>query len=443
MRDTFHAEVARHVLAGLEPGEEERLLHLLTCDSCRSWAVDALAKEPAAEPRDPYGEILDRVAGRLPETIAGVLVDQEESARLLGELLSLPRDARLRGITEPPYRAAGLLDLLLAESHAAQPTDPARADELASLAVALAQGLETAEPGSPALRLESLARALGLAGNARRLRGDLPGAAAALSEAAGLAVHTAGRAWSARLLGLLRWEQGRLDEAAALFERAARIYAGDGLPRDEAACFALLGLLWTEEREPFEPLHPLEQAWKGLGPEERPWLWVRTGLSLALALAGHGLAGRARAVRHEAWALYPLLDREEEAMAAWLEGRVAVLLEEEEAGSLLDAARRRLTELGHLPEAALATLDLALHLGESGREQEIAELLRELAEAFSGKPGAHLAAAGLQSLAHDFEEGDEEGYSAEERRELAACLAAGLRQALRLSGSRPRPVPFA
>lgn len=86
---------------------------------------------------------------------------------------------------------------------------------------------------------EQEARAL--RGNALRIRGELEKAAAAFSQAASYLAwpfESAVRAAYCRALSLLRWEQGRLDEAAALLVEAGRAAELPRLLRDIEEVFA-------------------------------------------------------------------------------------------------------------------------------------------------------------------------------------------------------------
>jgi hypothetical protein len=89
-----------------------------------------------------------------------------------------------------------------------------------------------------------------------------------------------------------------------------------------------------------------------------------------------------------------------------------------------------------LPEATLATLDLALLWLDTGRGAEVAGLVEELAAAFAGSPGLDLALDGLAQPGEDAAAGrlSPEAWSA---------MAPVLRLAFRLQGVPLQPVPFA
>ena len=89
-----------------------------------------------------------------------------------------------------------------------------------------------------------------------------------------------------------------------------------------------------------------------------------------------------------------------------------------------------------LPEATLATLDLALVWLNRGRGAEVGGLVEELAATFAGSPGLELALDGLAQPGEDAVAG---------RLSPAAwsAMAPVLRLAFRLQGVPLQPLPFA
>src|SRR5688572_20742040 len=172
--------------------------------------------------------------------------------------------------------------------------------------------LRMCEPGEDgALMAVFLGRAHCLAGNAWRLVGNEAEAELAFGNTVSFLARSAGscdRAFYCRSLALLRWEQGRIDEAVSLLHHAARIFAENGADQEEGTSLALLGLLYVEEGDPRRAVPPLRKARLGAEPGRRPWLAVRARLALALALARLGHLGQSRWALRESWELFPLLD---------------------------------------------------------------------------------------------------------------------------------------
>lgn len=396
-------------------------------------------REHFTEPDQPGSLWLRWESGRSGVELAATR-RRATAETLFAELFRHPPERRSRVIQKSPrFREPALVELLLEKSREAQPAAPERADAYAILAAVLA--LQLYEPGeSSALLAIFLGRANCLAGNARRLLGDETEAELAFSNAVaflGRSAASCDRAFYSRYLGLLRWSQGRIDEAAALLHHAARIFVENGAVHEEATAASLLGLLYAEERDHERAVPLLRKAHTSLEPEPRPWLALRARLALALGLAHLGQQGRARWILREAWQLYPQVhDPLELIRCHWLEGQLdAILGSTEDALALLDSARAYFVGERRLPEATLATLDLAAALAESGRRGSIAPLVAELAERFADVDGADVALRGLRG----FDGGVAEGRPTAES---AAGIASYLRRTLRFRGLRFEPLAF-
>jgi tetratricopeptide (TPR) repeat protein len=411
------------------------LLHLLTCAACRSWAIGRLLE---AKPEDDEDETLteyDQVFARLilpsAEEIEASQRRQREVEKLLGELMEIPGKRRLLAVRQERFRSLDLLDHLLEECHACQIGQAGRAAELAALAFQLAEVMEDEEEA-----LASLPRALGLGANALRLLGDGRGAERRLRRAASFLRDRTDRAFHCRMAGLLRWEEGRADEASALFGHALKLYVADGLDFEAAACLGLLGLLEEEEGRSANALPCLARAWAGLEREARPVFALRVGLAFALCLSEVGEGERARRVLAETWPLCSKVQEPAEMLRTyWIEARVLSRIGPgEEALHLLEAVRPKLEEEGSLAEAALVSFDLALTLAEAGRAGEIASLPAILSPGFPARSQAETALREIAALAERREP---------RLRDAAARSRDKLLRTFRLRGLRLRPLPFA
>ena len=397
------------------------------------------AREQLAEPQQPGSLWLRWESCRPPGELAATQ-RRATAETLFAELCRHPPERRSRVIQKSRrFHEPALAELLLEKSREAQPASPERGDAFAILAAVLA--LQLYEPGeSSALVAIFLGRANCLAGNARRLLGDEAEADQAFANAVaflGRSAASCDRAFYSRYLGLLRWAQGRVDEAAAMLHHAARIFAENGAVHEEATSLSLLGLLHTEEGDPERAVPLLRKARFGLEPGARPWLALRARLALGLGLALLGQAGRARWTLREAWELYPRVDDELELIRChWLEGRLNTILgPTADASALLDSVRVRFVGERRLPEAALATLDLASLLAESDRREGIAPLVAELEERFGDVDGADIALRGLRG----FERRLAAGRPAEES---AAGISSYMRRTFRFRGLRFEPLTF-
>lgn len=420
--------------------DDSELLHLLTCPICRSWVIGRLLERNAEAGEDPggtvasYEEVFVRLEERVPELFEQKRSERAEDERLLAEILRAPRGSRLRKIRGARFRRPGLMDLLLDRSHEDQLTDPRLAGDLADLAARLAT-LLTEEKDMPP---SALSRAFCLGASSCRLRWDFKGAEEKIARAASFLTGTPDRAFYSRTVALLRWEQGRADEAAALLHHAARLYLLDGLPEEESTCLALLGLLQAEEPVPGNALALLHEGWAGMDRELRPLLAVRVGLALALLLAESGHKEKTRSLLREIWRFHAqVTDPEEMVRVYWFEARVLARLgDREEARHLLEAVFRKLLEKKSLAESTLVAMDLALLLVETGHPEEVRPLAANLESAFAGAPALVLASAALGDFA-DLIDGGEPQV-----REIAAATLSGLFRAFRAGGVWMKPIPF-
>lgn len=406
----------------VDAGEEAMLYHLLSCSSCRERAQAALLER--------HGTDL-----ALPALGLGILLDEEcdpgiPVEGLVDELLARPREQHFALVDEPPFEEGLLVGPLLRRSRQEQLRDPAFAEHLAFLAARLA-GRTLDDAG---LR-KALLRAGLLKGNARRLAGRLEEAHQALAQEGFLVAPLPELARLRRAVGLVRWEQGRLEEGAFHLEGAATGFSAAQRHAEEGETLALLGLLQAEAGLLPQCTGSLLGGLRLLPAEGRPWLAARACLTLAGAFASLGCPDDAGGLLRKGRELIRTVDDPAEATFLYgLEGAaLGALGEVEEACALLRPVRSRHLIEGRIPEAALASLDLALALAEHGGSGEAEGLARELEEGFPGVPAVSEAATALRKTRWS--------DPAVRRNVEPASLA--LRRRFRTQGPRPRPLPFA
>ncbi len=431
--------------AEVEPGLRSVLSCVLT-DSIEPAIRDLLlaaehepAQPPAATPAartreadEPgYRALFARLATSLPRSAAAAERTRRETDRLYRDLVASTRTDRLEATGELRFHRLDLVERLLEDARGALPSDPGSAEELASLAAAIAGRLADADESS-----EGRARAACWIAHARRIAGDLAGAERALS---GATLYAAGysdeQAELCRAVALLRWEQGRMEEARAMLERAEELWAGEEAPHEQGACQVLAALLSIEEGRARDAVRPLRDALPLLID---PWLTVYGRLALALGLAEKGQAKRAREQRGESGRSAPLAPPAAHLFALHLEARIALSLGEHAAASaMLEDLRREAIERRWLPEAALATLNLARLDIERGSEPEAAaERLAELEAIFTGSEPLDGLVAALREFPQQIAAG-------ESLAEFTPSLAATMLRLLRLRGVRGGALPFA
>ena len=417
------------------------LLHLLTCATCRSWAIGRLLDQRTA-PREEeetqdesYSGIWARLEERTPELIEETRRRAETRERLFAELMQTPSGQRLGLVQQKRFRSLDLLERLLEESHAGQLAEPAKAAELARLAARLAglfgEGDEEAAAALP--------RAYSLGANARRLEGRPRAADSLLAKAVPFLNGGIERAFYCRTLALLRWEQGRADEAQALLQHTAFLYSREGMAHEVGVCLTILGLVLLEEGRQGDPLTLLARGWAEMDRDGRPHLALRGGLALAALLAQADQGERARSVLTESWRLFSQVTDPAEMLRVYAgEGRaLARLGEREEAMHVLESVRRQLLAEPSPAEAALVSLDLALVLAESGRAEEIEALAETLWSSFPQLPAMLFAAQYLSAVAILARDGEPR------LQEAARKTAITLRRMFRARGLRIKPLPFA
>lgn len=189
----------------------------------------------AAEPNpslllEDDGEGVGSLLASLSRLRSALDRERSEAPELLAELLAIPplpqslREERLR--QDPRFHNWGLCELLVARGTGDE-ADPLEAGRLATLALEGADLVDRARHPQPVVE-DLKARAWAAAGEAWLRQEDLPGAENALRAAAGcLAQGTGDLLVEARLLefeALVRRQQGRAGEAAALLKMAAARY---------------------------------------------------------------------------------------------------------------------------------------------------------------------------------------------------------------------------
>jgi len=405
-------------------------------DLLRAAEQEAAPGPPPSPPPEPdaaegrlYGAVMARVDRALPRLLAERERERREAEGLFVELVSAAGTAREAALADGRFHRATVVERLLEEAAGALPEEPARAAELAGLAAEVARRLADVDEA-----MEGRAKAACRVAQARRLAGDLAGAGRALAEAALYPGDDDVQAELCRALALVRWEEGRNAEAAALLDRAAALWGEEEVPHEEGACRVLAALLLAEEGRAADVAGLLRGDLPLLAD---PWLTLYGGLALALGLAERGLAKRARAARAESAALAHRAPLAAHLYALRLEGAIAASLGETAVAEAL-WEELRLAALEHrlLPEAALATLGLlALDAGRGAPPEPARARAAALAATFSGSPGLDGVVAALR-------EAPARLAAEASPREAAAALAADLLRLLRLGGVPGAPLPF-
>jgi hypothetical protein len=410
-------------------------------DLLRAAEQDSPAPLAAADELDEaQGPTMSLPMSRLARELQRQIAEHERSAReaedLYMALMAVEAAKRAASLKDPRFHRATLAEKLLEESRNALPDAPGKAEELAGLAAAVAGYFADADEAA-----DTRVRAACRLADARRLAGDPAGAEQALGDATLLSGDAGAQAELCRALALLRWEGGRTEEAAALLDRAAALWAEEEVTYEESACRVLRALLLVDEGGAKDAVVPLRE---NLTLLTDPWLTLFGGLALALGLAERGLLQKARTRRDEAAALVHRTPPAVHLYGLRLKGVIAASLGEltpsrdelAAAEAHFDELRFAALEGRWLAEAAVATLaqaqlDLARGMGREPARERVAAL----AATFSGTEG-------LDAVLETLREYPDQLPAGESLRSFTAALMANLLRLLRLGGARSAPLPF-
>jgi len=296
--------------------------------------------------------------------------------------LGLVRDARR-------FRSWGLAELLCSESIKRAPESPARAVELAELAVALALVLRRDEPAEESWLEELRAYAWAHLGNARRVFGELRSAEEAFVTADACwerGETNAGdvlgyEAWILCLKASLRLAQGRLEEALALLDRA--LGANEAEPLRGTLLINKARVLEELERLP-EAIRLLEEAAACIDPEKRPRVFLCARQNLLDGLSKAEEFERAESLLAEVQELTRAAGSDIDLLRlAWVEARLLVGRGEVERAIVrFREARDGLASHGIGFDTALVCLELAILLLREDRPQDAGALSAEMLPIF-------------------------------------------------------------
>jgi tetratricopeptide (TPR) repeat protein len=266
-------------LAGvLEFDEMVRLVipHFLACcPECR-WRHEEILR-------------LQEEVGHWDEEVA--VIEGRQAPELWRRLAERPYAEQLQEVEQnEELHIWGLCQLILKQSREAAFTDPAKAVELANLALRIVRHLGTAYDTSWVMDLR--ARCFAYLGNARRVLGELRSADDAFLKAEGcLARGTRGNAEiQAEVLDLkssLRRAQRRLDEALALIDEALSLYREAGEEHGIGKSLLKKAKILEERGDLDAAIDLLRQVVTVIDHfrEPRLYLWARHNLLVALIFA--------------------------------------------------------------------------------------------------------------------------------------------------------------
>jgi tetratricopeptide (TPR) repeat protein len=345
---------------------------------------------PIRDRRSDFTPAFDRAEEGVSRRFARHVEELDAAASLAVDLLAAPEAGRGDLLRQPRFQALGLCDLLLERCREAWTEEPARAVELAALAVEVAGRLDEAHYGAGLVE-DARARAWAHLANACRIGSDLRRAEEALAAAwehhrrAGEDAFTEAEIQSFE--GSLRNSQGRFEEAVRLFDRALAIYR-EGRDRHlEGRTLLQKGMARGHGGRLKEAIRLTRRGLAAIDAAEEPRLEVVARHNLVVYLHESGESREALTVLERSRRLYDVLGEPlHRARLRWLEGRIFRDLGRlEEAEASLGEARTAFLERGIAFDAALVSLDLAMVHVRRGGAGEVQRLAAEMLPIFESR----------------------------------------------------------
>jgi tetratricopeptide (TPR) repeat protein len=366
-----------------------------SCTAATERSEPAPAAGPGGVSEMAYETVLDRVFSRIATEEAGIEAARRRADVLFEELMQHPpAHQQLLVQNSSRFRDRMLCERLLAASHDEGFREPARSEQLARIAVAVAERVADVCPEAaldsssltPSDALAGLrARAWAQLGNALRIRSDLDGAAVAFRSAEALmAAHPRlGLLDKARIFDLkasLCRDRRHFAEAARLLDRVITIYQRLGQSNLTGRALTQKATLqfYAGNREDCMVL--LRRALELIDPHEDPRCYLNARHNLIVALADDGKPREAFAMLFHTRPLYLKMgDRMNLLRLRWVEGQVARgLHRHEQAETAFREVRGAYVEMGLEYDVALVSLDLAMVFAEQGRATEMRRLAEEM-----------------------------------------------------------------
>jgi tetratricopeptide (TPR) repeat protein len=375
--------------------------HLSTCASCRARlrgdveggaaVLRRLAHKgwPEEEPGD-YEQVFERLQLATQERISQVENEREIAPRLAEELLALSTAEQRFRLNESRFHNAALADLLLERCSVVSLDDPACAEELAQLALAIADRLEAKERGQ-VLANDLRARAWASIGNIRRIFSDFRTAEAAIAKAEALLEEGSGDPIErARVLdlkaSLLRAER-RFDQALAAIDQTVSIYRRIHDDHRQGRALISKAMIQGNAGEQEKGVTLFFRALDLIDVDQEPRLALVAFNNLLVDLTELGRFAEASALLPEVYRHLAISGtRADRLTVCWAEAQLEIGIGHlDRAEAMLRLVRDEFVAQGLGYNAALASLDLAKIYLEQGRTAETRQLALEMHSIFAAQ----------------------------------------------------------
>lgn len=330
-----------------------------------------------------------------------VVLEARQVPELFARLKDLPFDEQIALVKDDEtFHTWAFCQALLKESQEAGFEEPARAINLAELAISVS--LQLGEAYDPHWVIDLRARAYAYLGNSQRILGELRSAETAFRESEALLTRsmTGNPLIEAEVLHLkasLRRAQRYLKEALALVDRSLVIY------RDNGDVYNA-GMVLLNKAKILEDAGNLEggiRLLQGLSVEiedtQEPRLYLYARYNLMLCLTAAGRYQEAEELLPEIQRSFPGEARPLDLLRLrWTEGKIAFGLGRTgEAEEAFRFVQQEFLARGMGYDAALVSLDLAALYAQERRTGELKKLAAELMRVFEARDVHREAVAAL------------------------------------------------
>lgn len=371
-------------------------------------AAHLLASCPSC--RESHRELqrLQEESGHWDEVVA--VEETREAPDLLGRLEGLPYAEQVRQVEEDEdFHSWGFCRLLLTRSLTETSDDPARAVDLANLAVRVSAHLD--ESYDPHWVLDLRAQAHAYLGNARRVLGELHSADDAFLKAGELLARsmTGTPRIEAEILdlkGSLRRAQRQLGEALHLADQALELYRSSADPQGVAITLLKKAKILEEMGELDQAVDLLAAAPAEIAQAGDPRLGMVARHNLVTCLASAGRFEEAEALLPEVRDLATQFAQPLDSVRVrWTEGRVALGRgRTAEAEIAFREVQQEFLDRRMGYDAALVSLDLAVLYAQEGKRRELKRLAVDVMPVFESREVHREAMAALLMFQHACEE---------------------------------------
>ncbi|HZF11585.1 MAG TPA: hypothetical protein VFE33_22580 [Thermoanaerobaculia bacterium] len=390
----------RFAASDLDPQEMiEAGRHLSMCAPCRSRLkgevrggteiLERLARKgwPEEEAAAEYDQVFERLQASALERMLRVQEERDLSPRLTEELLSLPFIEQRRKVKDDRrFQNAALADFLLERCATSSLEDPPRAEEIARLALEIAEQITPADRGH-VLRNDFRARAWASIGNIRRILSDFKDAERAFATAESFLEAGSGDPLErARVLDLktsLLRAQRRFDSALSTIDQVISIYRRIHEDHRQGRALISKAMIYGYAGEQEKGISLFFQALDLIDTEKEPRLVYVAFNNLLVDLTETGRYEEAKTILPEVYRLAVTGTRRDWLNVCWSEALLEISLGQlDSAEAKLRLVRDEFVAQGIGYDAALVLLDLAKIYLRQGRTSETRQLAVEMHEIF-------------------------------------------------------------